>query len=197
MPLHAVSICHITLRCMCSNEMSQYADTEMLIRIPGPQILGYIQQLVPQDRSTAFDPAKSLASEFYLPPPLNKDLAKNTDTPAATSGTSGGSGANTLKTSNPTTASVPPAGFAFEVGKTKMSADDSEMTSGNTEAPKGGSLRGLEAPATKGQSAHPPRDAALDDVFKNIVDTLQGNDEALKAAVKKWLESSPDLGPPA
>lgn len=46
----------------------QTASDGIIIRIPGPQILGYVQQLVPADESIPYDPAQSLGKEFYLPP---------------------------------------------------------------------------------------------------------------------------------
>ena len=55
----------------------ELASDGMLVRIPGPQILGYIQQIVPKDNSTPYDPKDSLGKEFYLPPVLSPDLSKN------------------------------------------------------------------------------------------------------------------------
>ncbi|KAI8942298.1 hypothetical protein NX059_000377 [Plenodomus lindquistii] len=44
------------------------ASDGMIIRVPGPQILAYIQQVVPNDASEAYNPAHALGTEFYLPP---------------------------------------------------------------------------------------------------------------------------------
>ena len=55
----------------------EMASDGMLIRIPGPQILGYIQQVVPKDNSKPYDAKQSLGKEFYLPPVLSPDLSKN------------------------------------------------------------------------------------------------------------------------
>ncbi|KAI1880301.1 hypothetical protein JX265_001922 [Neoarthrinium moseri] len=57
----------------------EMASDGMIVRIPGPQILGYVQQIVPNDDSEAYDPQKSLGKEFYLPPQANPALSANKD----------------------------------------------------------------------------------------------------------------------
>ena len=53
------------------------ASDGMIVRIPGPQILAYVQQIVPQDTSGQYDPEKSLGKSFYLPQPASPELSKN------------------------------------------------------------------------------------------------------------------------
>lgn len=76
----------------------QAANNGMVIRIPGPQILGYIQQLMPDDLSSSYDPALSLANEFYLP----EDIASGAPlaTARAFKGTDGLSSGDKYKSYN-------------------------------------------------------------------------------------------------
>jgi hypothetical protein len=55
------------------------ASDGMIVRIPGPQILGYVQQILPRDMSTKYDATNSLGKEFYLPPPVSIEKAQNKD----------------------------------------------------------------------------------------------------------------------
>lgn len=45
----------------------QCANDGMVVRIPGPQILCYIQQIMPADASMAYMPTESLGQDFFLP----------------------------------------------------------------------------------------------------------------------------------
>lgn len=50
-----------------SSASVQIAKDGIIVRIPGPQILGYIQQLLPPDETIAYDNNFSLKPEIYLP----------------------------------------------------------------------------------------------------------------------------------
>ncbi|KAM0430041.1 hypothetical protein ACHAPT_006047 [Fusarium lateritium] len=39
----------------------------MVVRIPGPQVLGYVQQIVARDESTPYEASQSIAQGFHLP----------------------------------------------------------------------------------------------------------------------------------
>lgn len=179
-----------------SHATFNFANDGMIVKIPGPQILGYIQQLAPQDKSTKFDVAKSLASEFYLPPELSTDLAKNTESSSnPASGREVVPGRSTVPRSN--SPSSVPAGFQFEVGKTTMTPKTGEA---HKESAKPEVVKGAQPPAAEEPSVH-IHDGTISDIFKHIADTLQTSDDTLKSALKKWLDSSsssnPDLGPSA
>ena len=69
----------------------EIASDGMIVRIPGPQILGYIQQIVPRDQSVAYDTLQSLGKEFYLPPPADPAHSVNkADTNTGNSGAARG-----------------------------------------------------------------------------------------------------------
>jgi hypothetical protein len=55
----------------------QMASDGMIVRIPGPQIIGYIQQMVPYDQTTKYDPKYALKKAFHLP----RIMPQGDDTP--------------------------------------------------------------------------------------------------------------------
>ncbi|KAE8229463.1 hypothetical protein CF326_g5566, partial [Tilletia indica] len=70
-----------------ASESSASASTEasdgIVVNIPGPQILGYIMQLMPKDQSNNFGEHKE---EVYLPPTMEEINSKNQDRVAGNSG---------------------------------------------------------------------------------------------------------------
>jgi hypothetical protein len=57
-----------------SSASVKIAKDGIVVRIPGPQILGYIQQLLPPDETIAYDTNFSLKPEIYLPAHDDKGL---------------------------------------------------------------------------------------------------------------------------
>lgn len=181
-----------------SHATFNFANDGMIVKIPGPQVLGYIQQMVPSDASIKFDPTKSLANEFYLPPPATPELARNTDKSAGGDVAGGHGGA--LKSSHP---QDPAPEFSFKVGRTTMTPKaEKQDEDGGQQAKKPSGL--LKAkPVVDGASTDSARNPPLvgmnpdpvahggniSDVFKRIVDQLETNDDTLRDAVKKWLQS--------
>lgn len=171
-----------------------FAKDGMIVKIPGPQILGYIQQMMPSDKSTKFDASKSLASEFYLPPELTTDLAKNTEDSSGSR--QNGAKADHFNALPERENGFMPSGFQFQVGRTTMTPKGGEATPDGI-ATKSGAPNGAQPGSAHALPLH-NHDGTVSDVFKHIVDTLQGSDDILKNAVKTWLNgpSSVHMDPP-
>lgn len=54
-----------------------FASDGMIVRIPGPQILGYVQQVMPVDSTTPYETKLSLGQDFYLPETTTPAMATN------------------------------------------------------------------------------------------------------------------------
>ena len=62
-----------------SSTSFQMAEDGMIVRIPGPQILGYVQQMVPYDYTSKYDKKYALNKAFHLPvvmPPADESVPK-------------------------------------------------------------------------------------------------------------------------
>lgn len=102
-----------------SSASVEMASDGMIIRIPGPQILGYVQQVMPKDETKSYDPALSLGTEFYLPPQASPTLGQNEEDPKGVRGNSAGA-AHGIKLSGRDEDGGPKMNFDYKAGPMAM-----------------------------------------------------------------------------
>ena len=182
------------------------ASDGMLVRIPGPQILGYIQQIVPKDNSTPYNPKQSLGKEFYLPPVLSPDLSKNqNDSTSKTNGIPSGAahgfrGKEELRdpkyaghkfgvahTSMSTTPDTKTDSETVGGSKGHTSSDDPSETSGPVPPPGSNSRRSHMANESLTSPLGDSKLKSVDELTSKIQQKLALDDGSLRAAIEKAL----------
>ena len=185
----------------------ELASDGMLVRIPGPQILGYIQQIVPKDNSTPYDPKQSLGKEFYLPPEPSPDLSRNQNDPARKASGVASGAAHGLPLEEEL-GDPKYAKYKFGVAQTSMSSTRGPKTDpdavgvakshamGNSapepgQTQKSGDATHMVNGPTTTPLAHQKR-KSVDDLASKVQQKLALDDGPIRAAIEKALGLSPN-----
>jgi hypothetical protein len=169
-----------------SSAAFEMASDGMIVRIPGPQIIGYIQQVLPRDESIPYNPELSLGKEFYLPPTPSPDLGLNGDNKSGAGASGAAHGSKPPKNSNPYSA------FKFDIARTSMNGTKDptpEPLRSSTTAPPPPPPSGEPSKAAAPPTGDQKRQNAEELAGLILQKLLHADDGSLKDALAKALKA--------
>jgi hypothetical protein len=150
-----------------SSSNFQMASNGMVVRIPGPQVIGYIQQMMPWDGTHQFDPNEALKPEIFLP---GDDLSSQANKPKGNVGRGLGQNLGTATTS--TTSTTKKEEFTVRSSKPTQQTNGSTNRS-HAPAPKGARDEEDEEDDEDTPNGHEHNPEEMDHAMKVLTEKLK------------------------